>query len=64
MFFCETCRKDREWPESMFKSVGPCEVCGKKSECNEVKSSLLPVRSQSTKGGFPPADAPGNFRMN
>lgn len=43
MFFCEPCRIKMEWPESFFRSSGPCEVCGKFAVCYEVKSSLLPI---------------------
>jgi hypothetical protein len=28
---------------SMFKSVGPCEVCGRTRECSEVRSDILPL---------------------
>ncbi|HEV2928297.1 MAG TPA: hypothetical protein VGW74_06365 [Propionibacteriaceae bacterium] len=42
MFFCSPCAKARDWPESIFKSVGPCEVCGKTRACSEVHSGALP----------------------
>ncbi len=41
MFYCDLCRELNGWPESMFKSVGPCEECGFTSRCNEVASSVL-----------------------
>lgn len=43
MFFCDTCRVKKGWPESLFKSRGPCEVCGHIEICNEVRSSNLPL---------------------
>jgi len=42
MFYCNTCAETNNWPESMFKSVGSCEVCGKHVECNDRPSSSLP----------------------
>ncbi len=42
MFFCEECRKERNWPESMARSQGRCEVCKENAVCYDVKSSLLP----------------------
>jgi hypothetical protein len=48
MFFCEKCRKERNWPESLFKSFGSCEVCGNSAQpCHDVKSSLLPLPESS-----------------
>lgn len=41
MFYCDPCRETNGWPESMFKSFGPCEECGQSSRCNEVASSVL-----------------------
>lgn len=43
MFFCETCRVEREWPESMSQSRGKCEVCGNVAVCHDVWSGHLPV---------------------
>lgn len=43
MFFCEECEKRNEWPNSLFKSFGRCEVCGKAARCNDVPSKYLPV---------------------
>lgn len=42
MFFCDECRVKNNWPESWFKSTGPCEVCGRTRVCNEIHSSQLP----------------------
>lgn len=41
MYYCDECRKDRNWPESMAKSVGTCECCGKRELCNDVSSDRL-----------------------
>lgn len=42
MFFCEPCRKKKDWPESMGRSAGRCEVCKVHSVCHDVPSKLLP----------------------
>lgn len=42
MFFCDRCRVRKQWPESLAKSTGPCEICGKTRLCNDVPSSALP----------------------
>lgn len=42
MFYCDPCAKKNNWPDSIGKSVGPCEICGKTAECNDRPSSTLP----------------------
>lgn len=42
MFYCDECREDRNYPETAFKSFGPCEICGAKAACSSVPSSRLP----------------------
>ncbi len=42
MFYCTNCAGKRGWPETLFKSHGTCEVCGKTRTCNERKSKDLP----------------------
>ena len=42
MFYCNECRKKNDWPESMFRSYGRCEVCGKVGSCFDVASKLIP----------------------
>lgn len=42
MFYCNACATKYEYPETLFKSVGICECCGKEAVCNDMKSSLLP----------------------
>jgi hypothetical protein len=41
MFYCNKCAAKYEYPETLFKSVGICECCGKEAVCNDMKSSLL-----------------------
>lgn len=41
MFYCEKCKKEYGYPESMFKSFGVCEICGEKAPCFDVPSKLL-----------------------
>lgn len=43
MFYCNACAEEREWPDSMMKSYGSCEVCGKSASCNDRPSSTLPI---------------------
>lgn len=43
MFFCSPCAQANRWPESIGKSFGSCEECGKLAECNDVPSRLLPT---------------------
>lgn len=43
MFFCETCRVEKNWPDSIAKSHGPCELCRKTADCNDVPSKYLPM---------------------
>lgn len=42
MFYCDECKKKRNYPESMFKSYGNCEICGNTTDCNDIPSSKLP----------------------
>ena len=49
MFYCDACQRQNEWPEGFLRSYGPCEVCGKPSNCSDVPSSWLPSpKRQST----------------
>ncbi len=38
MFYCDECRQDYEWPESIGRSIGDCETCGKRAICHNVSS--------------------------
>jgi hypothetical protein len=29
VFLCEDCRKEKDWPESVGRYLGRCEICGK-----------------------------------
>ena len=46
MFYCDVCRGKYAWPDSLCKSIGPCEMCGVTAMCNDVPSSLLPDTGQ------------------
>lgn len=43
MFYCDECAEKKEWPTTLFRSRGPCEVCGQVASCNNVASGNLPV---------------------
>lgn len=49
MFFCEKCEEKYEWPSSIFKSYGKCEICKEVAECNDVPSKYLPVPKKEEK---------------
>jgi len=42
MFFCERCKIEMYWPESMSRSYGKCEVCDLVAVCYDVPSQYLP----------------------
>ncbi len=37
MFYCDKCAKDRNYPNTLFKSYGKCELCGETNVCNDGK---------------------------
>ncbi len=37
MFFCKECGEENGWPESVVRSRGPCEICGRTAVCYERK---------------------------
>lgn len=41
MFYCNECRVKNKWIPSVLKSVGPCELCKKVGDCNDLKSSKI-----------------------
>ncbi len=43
MFYCNKCATNRDWPSSIFKSYGACEICNEVTECSDVPSSYLPM---------------------
>jgi hypothetical protein len=44
MFYCNKCAKENGYPETIFKSIGVCELCGHVTECNDMLSSELPPK--------------------
>jgi hypothetical protein len=51
MFYCQTCATQNEWPETMSKSRGACEVCGTYGACYDRAASLLPAREPKPSDG-------------
>lgn len=49
MFYCNLCAEDLDYPITMFKSRGLCEICGTMAICNERPSHLLPNLRQRDK---------------
>lgn len=43
MFYCDRCAKRNSWPETMARSEGPCEICGRTAMCNDRPAHMLPV---------------------
>lgn len=43
MFYCDPCADARDWPGTMFRSKGKCEVCGQVADCNDKPSKDLPL---------------------
>jgi hypothetical protein len=54
MFYCDSCRKEREWPDGYALSRGKCEVCGKVAVCYDIHHSLLKVPVPKDEEGNPP----------
>lgn len=42
MFYCDSCREKNNWPKSIVKSVGKCEMCDKGAVCHDIPCRLLP----------------------
>jgi len=42
MFYCNDCAKENGYPQSIIRSIGPCECCGKIADCSDMPSSNLP----------------------
>ena len=49
MFFCDSCKVEREWPGWFIASFGKCEMCGKSAPCYDVPSKLLPAPPKKIK---------------
>lgn len=45
MFYCGSCAKKKNWPSTISRSRGRCEVCGDEAVCNDMPSSKLPEAS-------------------
>lgn len=46
MFYCEKCRKENHWPESLALSYGLCEVCHQTRKCYDYPSKYLYVKEK------------------
>jgi len=42
MYYCEECRIKKGWPNSIMRSYGMCEICGRTKDCWDRPSSSLP----------------------
>ena len=43
MFYCNNCASKNNWPKTLFKSRGKCEICEQTGQvCNEMPSKDLP----------------------
>lgn len=56
MFYCEQCRIANEWPTGIFKSRGPCEICGNVRDCYDRPSSSLPAHNEVRKVSLMPLE--------
>ena len=43
MFYCPECARKKNWPESLSRSHGPCELCNRTTLCFDMPSRLLPL---------------------
>ena len=46
MFYCETCRAENDWPESLIQSHGKCELCDFVGQCHDRSSKDLPSKAE------------------
>lgn len=42
MFYCDECAKENDYPESIGKSYGRCEICGVGTICSDRKLNFKP----------------------
>lgn len=49
MFYCNECSAKKQWPQTLAKSDGYCEICGKYTACNSKPSSQLPMQSDMSR---------------
>ena len=45
MYYCDECASEKDWPITHARSLGTCELCKKRANCNDRISSLLPIPS-------------------
>ena len=44
MFYCNQCGTKNKWPtDALLRSTGTCEICGEVANCNDIRSSDLPL---------------------
>ncbi len=43
MFYCAACAKDKNYPPTLTRSMGKCEICGAYRHCYDKPSAQLPV---------------------
>ena len=49
MFYCDTCAKERGWPDdALVRSYGPCYICKSVDSCNDIPASELPPPNEVT----------------
>lgn len=41
MFYCDPCREEHGLREGFARSLGTCEYCGRRANCQDVPSSIL-----------------------
>ncbi len=47
MFYCNECAEKKGWEKNtVFKSYGNCEVCGKTTTCNDKPSGYLSKKKE------------------
>jgi len=64
MFYCNPCAKKHQYPVSTHKSTGPCEVCKKVTQCNDVPAKYLPMKfKKSDVGSITPDNVEESIEM-
>ena len=46
MFYCNDCAKKMNYPISIFKSNGRCEICEEVRECSDIPCKDLPEEKE------------------
>lgn len=62
MFYCAKCAKKNKWPESVMRSRGRCEMCGKNADCYDTPSTALPDPPKPKKATEPTLTPPDDKR--